>query len=67
MHVHMYTGTYVNMHRLGIMSMHDADLDKDFKRAVYEEHANNTEVAQGPHRWQRVDRKASSPMSANGL
>jgi hypothetical protein len=33
------------MYRLGIMSMNNADLDKDFKRAVYEEHANNTEVA----------------------
>ena len=63
----MYTGINVNMYRLGIMSMNNAYLDKDFKRPVYEEHANNTEVAQGPHRRQRVDRKASSPISANGL
>jgi len=67
MHQHMYTGTNVNMYRLGIMSMNNAYLDKDFKRAFIAEHATNTEVAQGPHRRQRVDRKASSPISANGL
>ena len=52
----MYTGINVNMYRLGIMSMNNAYLDKDFKRAFIAEHATNTEVAQGSHRWQRCVR-----------
>ena len=32
----MYTGINVNMYRLGIMSMNNAYLDKDFKRETAE-------------------------------
>jgi hypothetical protein len=41
----VYRGACVNVHRLDITSMNNACLEKDLKRPVHEERANNTEVA----------------------